>query len=165
MSAETTEIVSEAVTYLDALQAIESLSYPTMAKAIDARDEARELSRKAAEALGSKPDYDDYDDISEWVADLMTWDDLVDRLHPTDKKRQKCQFCGRSMNPESLASHQSRIHPHEWEVRRSMTLTSPLKTWRKRGERGTRALRKWTDGAPRRSDKPPKDRSTLGEYV
>ncbi len=36
----------------------------------------------------------------------------------TDKKRQKCQFCGRSMNPESLASHQSRIHPHEWEVRR-----------------------------------------------
>jgi len=85
MSTETTEIVSEAVTYLDAIDAIESVSYPTMAKAIPARDEAVELSRKAAEALGPKPDYDDYDDISQWVADLMTWYDLVDRLHPTDK--------------------------------------------------------------------------------
>ncbi len=85
MSTEMIEIVSEAVTYLDALEAIESVSYPTMAKAIDARDEAVELSRKAAEAIGPKPDYDDYDDISQWVADLMTWDDLVDRLHPTDR--------------------------------------------------------------------------------
>ena len=82
MSTEMTEIVSEAVTYLDALEAIESVSYPTMAKAIDARDAAVELSRKASEALGPKPDYDD---ISQWVADLMTWNDLVDRLHPTDK--------------------------------------------------------------------------------
>ena len=85
MSAKMTEIVSEAATYLDAIDAIESVSYPTMAKVIDARDEAVELSRKAAEAIGSKPDYDDYDDISQWVDDLMTWDDLVDRLHPTDK--------------------------------------------------------------------------------
>lgn len=36
----------------------------------------------------------------------------------TDKKPQKCKFCGRSMNAESLESHQSQAHPHEWEVRR-----------------------------------------------
>ena len=86
MSTEMTEIVSEAVAYLDALDAIESVSYSTMAKAINARDEAGELSRKAAEALGPKPDYDEYHDIFQWVADLMTWDDLVDRLHPTERE-------------------------------------------------------------------------------
>lgn len=85
MSAKMTEIVSEAATYLDAIDAIESVSYSTMAKVIDARDEAVELSRKAAEAIGSKPDYDDYDDAPQWAAALTAWHTAVDRLHPTDK--------------------------------------------------------------------------------
>ena len=33
------------------------------------------------QAIGPKPDYDDYDDVSQWVDDLKTWDDLW----PTDR--------------------------------------------------------------------------------
>ena len=99
-----------------------------MAKAIDARDETRELSRKAAEALGPKPDYDDYDDISQWVADLMALDSAVDRLHPTEREAKLAEVEPLSCDPQG---HDYSDHIVEYKDKAILDINLP------EGEKGS----------------------------